>query len=1084
MPITIQCPNAACNASANVADAVAGRGVKCKKCGTPFKAVATLDGLPSETKPSSPSSSGVPFAMLPAEFGRYRVLSLLGQGGMGAVYLAEDTQLGRKVALKLPGFDVSETKRLERFVREAKSSAGLQHPNICAVFDAGVIAGRPFISMAYINGKTLDDEIDHERPMEPKRAVEIVRKIALALQDAHENGIVHRDLKPANVMMSAKGEPVVMDFGLAKNLGEFDERESKLTQQGAVMGTPSYMSPEQVRGDIEQIGPATDIYALGVMLFELLTGRTPYGGSMGLVLARILTAPVPPLREFRPDADVRLEAICQQAMAKDIAERPASMAMLAAQLGEYLKHADAVPVIATLLPDVPFDDLVEELDVKEVRTRKTKPPRWPMIVGAAVFGLLLVVVGILLTVRTKYGDVVIELSDTTANVELKVDGDRIDVMGLDKPLTLTAGEHGLTVGGVDFETVTKQFTVKKGDKQVVKVTLQPKVIPKIVQTNEAVVPPSSQAIPNRKPNGGVEYPNTSDGFVPLFNGKDLAGWDGLPNMWQVQGDAIVGKMTAEWNKHTFLCSTKSYTDFEIRFQAKLLNGVGNSGFQVRSKIIVPADFVVAGPQIEIDAFKFGGIYGERTSGKFLKQVEEAEVKRVFNPNALNDYIVRCVGKRMTLIVNGTTFADEEFPEIDDSGIIAFQLHGKMKVEELTIKNAMVKDLSKKAASDGFTPLFNGKDLAGWTPSGVPKWTWANGQLLGSPAPGVGAGILMTDAEYDDFELELQYRIGNGAGSGLFLRADVDGPISGAQHMEVQIIDDEFPLFANQPAKNKTGSVFATFARKVDPPFKKNDWNAIRVVLVKRQIQVWVNGTQTIDADLDSAPARDNYAKVPGLLRTTGRIGLQQNQKSDVEFRDLKVKRLDGKKVSAVDPKLRRAFKNEAGDWAIVKEELVQRSRDAGSCTLMFGDTTWKDYDFSCEVLKISGRGEIGQVYRVSNEGRSEFMLGRYDGSWESALSIEGTSNTRLRERRTSALVADRWYKMEVRLRGDHYRGFLDGEPAFDFKTSKNPEGGVGVRSWRTAAKFRNFRVTDPNGKLLFEGLPELPATTVPWIFPS
>ena len=1091
MPITIQCPNAACHATANVADAVAGRGVKCKKCGTPFKAVATLDGLPSDTKPSSPSS-GVPFAMLPAEFGRYRVLSLLGQGGMGAVYLAEDTQLGRKVALKLPSFDVSETKRLERFVREAKASAGLLHPNICPVFDAGSIAGRPYISMAYINGKTLDDEIDPDRPMEPKRAVEIVRKIALALQEAHENDIVHRDLKPANVMMSAKGEPVVMDFGLAKNLGEFDERESKLTQPGAVMGTPSYMSPEQVRGDIEQIGSATDIYALGVMLFEMLTGRTPYGGSMGLVMAKILTAPVPPLREFRPDADVRLEVICQQAMAKDIAARPASMATFATQLGEYLQRADAVPVIATLLPDAPFGDLVEVLVTKKVRTkrtRKAKPARWPMIVGSVVLGLLLIVAGILLTVRTKYGDVVIELSDPTANVELKVDGDRIEVIGLDKPLTLTAGEHGLTVGGADFETVTKQFTVKKGDKQVVKVTLKPKVVvaldlPKIVPTKQEIVPSSSPVIVDRKPNGVIEYPNTSDGFTPLFNGKDLTGWDGLPNMWQVQGDAIVGRMTAEWNKHTFLCSLKSYTDFEIRFQAKLLNGVGNSGFQVRSKIIDPTDFVVAGPQIEIDAFKFGGIYGERTSGKFLKQVAEAEVKRVFNPNALNDYIVRCVGKRMTLIVNGTTFADEEFPEIDDSGIIAFQLHGKMKVEELTIKNAVVKDLSKKAANAVFTPLFNGKDLAGWTRSGVPKWSWANGRLLGSPAPGGDAGILMTEAEYDDFDLELQYRIGAGAGSGLILRADVNGPVSGAQHMEVQIIDDEFPQYANLPATSKTGSLFGTFARKVDPPFKKNDWNTMRVVLVKRQIQVWVNGTQTIDADLDSAPARDNYTKSPGLLRTTGRIGLQQNQKSDVEFRDLKVKRLDGKKVSAIDPKLRRAFKNEAGVWAIVKEELVQQSRDAASCTLMFGDTTWKDYDFSCEVMKVSGQGEIGQVYRVSNEGRSEFMLGRYNGAWgESTFSIEGT-NTWYRVTRTAALAADRWYKMEVRLRGNHYRGFLDGEPAFDFKTSKNPEGGVGVRSWRTVAKFRNFRVTDPDGKLLFEGMPELPATTVPWIFPS
>jgi len=161
-------------------------------------------------------------------------------------------------------------------------------------------------------------------------------------------------------MMSAKGEPIIMDFGLAKRSGEFDCMKSKLTQQGAMMGTPSYMSPEQVRGDIDQIGPATDIYALGVILFEMLSGRTPYGAPMFVVMAQILTSPVPPLREFRPDADVRLEAICQQAMAKDIAARPASMALFAAQLGDFQKHAEAV--IAILLPDA-TEHFVEDVFV-------------------------------------------------------------------------------------------------------------------------------------------------------------------------------------------------------------------------------------------------------------------------------------------------------------------------------------------------------------------------------------------------------------------------------------------------------------------------------------------------------------------------------------------------------------------------------------------------------------------------------------------------------------------------------------------------------------------------------------------------
>ena len=156
----------------------------------------------ADTNKAEPSSNANPFPVLPAEFGRYRVLQLLGKGGMGAVYLAEDSQLGRQVALKIPFFNASESpQRVERFVREARSAAVLHHPNICTVFDAGQIDGRPFITMAYIAGTPLEDEIDPEVPMPQVRAAEIARKVALALDHAHRKGVVHRDLKPANVML-------------------------------------------------------------------------------------------------------------------------------------------------------------------------------------------------------------------------------------------------------------------------------------------------------------------------------------------------------------------------------------------------------------------------------------------------------------------------------------------------------------------------------------------------------------------------------------------------------------------------------------------------------------------------------------------------------------------------------------------------------------------------------------------------------------------------------------------------------------------------------------------------------------------
>ena len=261
MPMLVQCPNPACKASCSVAEPVSDHPFKCPKCLKPFVVKPTADWQKGDTNHGKPSSNANPFPVLPAEFGRYRILRLLGRGGMGAVYLAKDSQLGRQVALKVPFFDVSESpQRAERFVREGRSAAVLQHPNICTVFDAGQINGRPFITMTYIAGKPLEEEIDPETPMPQLRAAEIVRKIAVALEQAHRTGIVHRDLKPANVMMAAGGEPVVMDFGLAKRVVDVDPNEAKLTRDGGLLGTPSYMAPEQCKGDVAAIGPATDVY--------------------------------------------------------------------------------------------------------------------------------------------------------------------------------------------------------------------------------------------------------------------------------------------------------------------------------------------------------------------------------------------------------------------------------------------------------------------------------------------------------------------------------------------------------------------------------------------------------------------------------------------------------------------------------------------------------------------------------------------------------------------------------------------------------------------------------------------------------
>jgi formylglycine-generating enzyme required for sulfatase activity len=334
MPFEVVCPNPDCDASHSVADADRGRQIRCRKCGRSFEAAIQTQPLrrAAGTKPD-PALDGRPPAMPldlgdGAAFGRYRIVRQLGLGGMGTVYLAHDTELDRRVALKVPHHTPGDTDFLRRFHREARAAAQLSHPNICQVFDVGQVDNIPYLTMAYIEGRPLSKVLaEREGPMDEREAVRIVRTLALALAEAHARGVVHRDLKPANVMIGRDGALVLMDFGLARR--DSDER---LTASGEMLGTPAYMPPEQVKGEVQSIGPHSDIYSLGVILYKLLTDHPPFEGPAMRILSLILTQDPPPPSAYRRDLDPRLEAICLKAMAREPALRFASMTELVAAL--------------------------------------------------------------------------------------------------------------------------------------------------------------------------------------------------------------------------------------------------------------------------------------------------------------------------------------------------------------------------------------------------------------------------------------------------------------------------------------------------------------------------------------------------------------------------------------------------------------------------------------------------------------------------------------------------------------------------------------------------------------------------------
>jgi hypothetical protein len=265
---------------------------------------------------------------LSGQFGRYRIHRVIGGGGMGTVYLADDTQLDRAVALKVPhSFGSGGAEARERFRREGRAAAALDHPNLCRVYDVGEHDGVPYLTMAFIEGQPLATPTGGEPSME--RIATLVRKVALALAYAHANGVVHRDLKPSNILIDARGEPVVTDFGLARREGSGD---IQVTRDGVPLGTPAYMSPEQVTGRASAIGPPTDIFSLGVILYQLLTGQIPFRGGPAEVMVQIAVDHPPPPSQLRPGIDPRLEVACLKALAKNPANRFASMDEFAAAL--------------------------------------------------------------------------------------------------------------------------------------------------------------------------------------------------------------------------------------------------------------------------------------------------------------------------------------------------------------------------------------------------------------------------------------------------------------------------------------------------------------------------------------------------------------------------------------------------------------------------------------------------------------------------------------------------------------------------------------------------------------------------------
>jgi serine/threonine protein kinase/Tol biopolymer transport system component len=299
-----------------------------------------------------------------ATLAHYEIRAKIGAGGMGEVYLAQDTRLDRKVALKILPADVAaKRERMERFVREAKSAAALNHPNIAHVYEIGESNGVHFIAMEFVDGETLRQLI-HQRPTELKKLLRYMQKVAEGLWKAHSSGIVHRDLKPDNIMVTHDGFAKILDFGLAKLIepqladpakAGNEEQITAIMQQhstpGVVMGTVGYMSPEQARGNVREIDHRSDIFSFGCILFEVATKQKPFvGDSLVKSLHKIIYEPAPAVRDLNPAAPADLQRIVRRCLAKDPEDRYQTIKDVAIELRELRQDLEGVARVNSSVP--------------------------------------------------------------------------------------------------------------------------------------------------------------------------------------------------------------------------------------------------------------------------------------------------------------------------------------------------------------------------------------------------------------------------------------------------------------------------------------------------------------------------------------------------------------------------------------------------------------------------------------------------------------------------------------------------------------------------------------------------------------
>ncbi len=968
---------------------------------------------------------------------RYRVVELLGQGGMGMVFRAIDPTLRRTVALKIILPKYADNVRLrERFIEEAQATARVRSAHVAEVYDCGVWRDVSYQTMELLTGQTLDKR---PRPMPTDIWRRIAYGIAKGLSDAHRVGLVHRDLKPSNIHLGTDartGKPTVkiIDFGLARPVN----REIEVTKSGELLGTPAYMSPEQARG--KKVDHRTDLYSLGVILHQLATGKLPYlNASEGVfaILTELATPdPLPSVTNLATNLPPILASLIDRLLAKDPANRPASADEVMAILKESLK-TEKLPASTEVVASAPYVSIGDTGSVAEQRsipfgdqptapltaTTKEVPrkrrPAWllPAVgLGVLAIGLLIAsAAGLFVKVKTPNGT--IELTDLDPDAEVLVDGNVVTVSwdaGTEKAeITIPAGTRKVEVRKKGFVTVGEEVTVLDHERTefVARLFEEEKdapAPPKAAGPAAAAVEPSEELVVNGQ-----------------CDSSGLQGWTNVKGKWQrkvAKADPFfyAGKC-AEGILQQDIDVSKYAADIDagrVEFKmSALLGSYGGKGQKDKAQFRVTfldkdklqlATAYDTGPRYEPGTWKeYGATRAPMAGTRYVRVVLRA--------------------------VRSNSPGNEENSGYFDT----------VSVKALVQKPA-AQPPDRKATMIKGTASREGDELV----------------LHPGDRPGYGT-VGFGDVVWRDYDVTVEVK---GSGHVFFRATDRSNFwVFGANHDKGThtcwasiVTDGTRDSFLNgSSVSNQT-----------------NAWNRLKVSARGSNVFCYWNDREVVRRTDPRHPA--------------GRVALGAFQ-AEARFRNLVVTAPDGTKLfegfpdlAAAAPPPRTETRVLGGQWRQAADRLFL-ARDAAMYfpQVAFGDTAWTDYDFTVQARRVLPTAhQFGLCFRSNGaENQNVFSLGAFGNTLYQAEENKAAKWNQMQTRK-AALKLNVWYTATVKVRGNTFECLLaegDAPAETVFRgTTSHPRGQVGLVLFKTGGYlFRDIKVTAPTGDVLWDGLPDV-----------